>query len=138
MDDAEHEELKQEIIQSVLTRPNLVVEIQSGDRRRSLVAIRDYLAHELEGNRCKKCAMSELRTGDTAALVLRLTKVIEEIAALPPEQVAKPEGVIDLDSIRDRRPHSRETEAEQVVAAEFGSKRAPRRQGGRKPRSGGS
>jgi hypothetical protein len=30
--------------------------------------------------------MSKLRTGDTAALVLRLTKVMEDIAALPKEQ----------------------------------------------------
>lgn len=57
--------------------------ILSGDRRVSLEAIRKYLAHELGGHRCDKCAMSQLRTGDTAALVLRLQKVLEEIESLP-------------------------------------------------------
>lgn len=60
--------------------------VSSGDERRALEAIRDYLVHELEGNRCNSCNMSKLRTGDTAALVLRLTKVMEDIAAIPKEQ----------------------------------------------------
>lgn len=59
--------------------------IASGDRRRSLVAMRDFIAWELEGHRCRQCAMSQLRTGDTAALLLRLSKVMEEIEALPAE-----------------------------------------------------
>lgn len=75
--------------------------VKSGDHRRSLIAIRDFLADELEGNRCNKCKASQLRTGDTAALVLRLTKVIEEIAELPAE--AQPDNVSELDAIRQRR-----------------------------------
>ncbi|MEU3052268.1 hypothetical protein [Streptomyces griseus] len=51
--------------------------------RDKLVSLRDYVAHELESNRCKTCFNSQLRTGDTASLVLRLQKIIEEIAALP-------------------------------------------------------
>ena len=75
--------------------------VESGDQRRSLVAIRNYLANELEGNRCPKCKASQLRTGDTAALVLRLTKVIEELAALGPE--AKGDNVSEIEKIRRRR-----------------------------------
>lgn len=68
-------------------------------RREQLEAIRDFLTHELEGNRCNSCRMSQLRTGDTAALVLRLMKVLEEIQDLPRE-----DGVVsDLDRIRAKR-----------------------------------
>jgi hypothetical protein len=73
--------------------------IATGDRRISLEAIRSYLAHELEGNRCAKCQASQLRTGDTAALVLRLMKVMEEIEDLPRE-----DGVVtELDQLRARK-----------------------------------
>lgn len=69
------------------------------DRRTQLEAIRDYLAHELEGNRCNNCRMSQLRTGDTAALVLRLTGILADIEGLPRE-----DGVVsELDVIRQRR-----------------------------------
>ena len=59
--------------------------VKSSDRRVQLEAIRDYLSHELEVNRCNTCMASKLRTGDTAALVLRLMKVLEEIEELPKE-----------------------------------------------------
>ncbi|MFD8117083.1 hypothetical protein [Streptomyces microflavus] len=59
--------------------------ISSGDRRKQLEALRDYVAHELEANRCKSCQMSMLRTGDTASLVLRLQKICEELAEMPEE-----------------------------------------------------
>lgn len=97
--------------------------VRSGDRREALIAIRDYLAHELEGKRCKSCAMSQLRTGDTAALVLRLTKVMEEIEAIP-EQTGE---VSELDRIRARRNGNSET----IGQKQLGTKQAPRRQGGR-------
>lgn len=80
---------------------SLIEAVRTGDKRKSLLAIRDYLAHELEGNRCNRCSMSQLRTGDTAALVLRLTKVIEEIAELPAEGAAQQES--ELDKLRRRR-----------------------------------
>lgn len=68
-------------------------------RREQLEAIRDFLTHELEGNRCNSCRISQLRTGDTAALVLRLMKVLEEIEDLPRE-----DGVVsDLDALRARK-----------------------------------
>ncbi len=113
---------------------NLIDAVKTGDTRKSLTAIRDYLAHELEGNRCRACQMSQLRTGDTAALVLRLTKVIEEIAALPPEVPAiKDPKVVTLDDIRNRRASNRASETTNPASANHGTKSAPRRQGGRKP-----
>lgn len=69
------------------------------DRRTQLEAIRDYLAHELEGNRCNNCRMSQLRTGDTANLVLRLTTILSEIDQLP----AADGTVSHLDQLRARR-----------------------------------
>lgn len=74
-------------------------EVASGDMRRALVAMRDLLAHELSGNRCKTCRMSQMRTGDLAALALRLQKVLEDLKQLPPEG----EEVSPLDQIRNRR-----------------------------------
>jgi hypothetical protein len=73
--------------------------IRSTNRRAQLEALRDFLVHELEVARCNTCLASKLRTGDTAALVLRLQKVLEEIEALPRE-----DGVVsDLDRIRAKR-----------------------------------
>lgn len=75
--------------------------VKSSDRRTQLHAIRDYLTHELEVNRCNTCMASKLRTGDTAALVLRLMKVLEEIDELPREDGE----VTELDRLRARRAH---------------------------------
>lgn len=50
--------------------------------REKLEALRDYVAHELEANLCNTCFNSRLRTGDTAALVLRLRALLEDIEAL--------------------------------------------------------
>lgn len=76
--------------------------VASGDRLESLIAVRDYLAWELEGHRCKTCSMSQLRTGDTAALVLRLCKVMEEIDELQAER-AKTKQTSGLASLREGR-----------------------------------
>jgi len=114
--------------------------ISKGDTRESLVALRDYVAHELEGNRCPKCAMSQLRTGDTAALVLRLQKIIEDIEKLPPEQDVEAEaaaGVVNLATILNRIDDDDADGAsvpEDSRGSKLGSKNAPRRQGGRQPR----
>jgi hypothetical protein len=73
-----------------------LAEAVKGDRRTQLEAIRDYLAHELEGNRCNTCRMSQLRTGDTAALVLRLSAILKEVDELPRE-----DGTVSaLDNLR--------------------------------------
>lgn len=97
--------------------------VKSGDRRASLIALRDYLAHELAGNRCRSCEISKLKTGDTAALVLRLQKVMEEIEAMPSADAE----VTELDRLRQ----GRNSDATDNVRF-LGSKNAQRRQGGRR------
>ena len=103
---------------------DLVREVQSGDMRRALTAIRDYVVHELDGNRCPKCAMSQLKTGDTASLVLRLQKILEEIAALPVEKTGDEpeEELTGLARIRALRAVGDDEP--------MGSKSSPRTQGG--------
>jgi hypothetical protein len=64
-------------------RPDLEKIVKDGDYRESLEAMRDFVAHELQGNRCKTCHMSQMKTGEVSALVLRLQKIIEDIQALP-------------------------------------------------------
>jgi hypothetical protein len=80
-------------------RPSIEEAVKKGDYRESLLALRDYVAHELEGNRCKTCRMSQLRTGDTAALVLRLQKIIEDIKAIPDPN----EDADELELLRQRK-----------------------------------
>lgn len=63
-------------IERIMTNPN-------SSYRDKLIGIRDYVAHELEANRCKTCFNSQLRTGDTASLVLRLKSILDDIEALP-------------------------------------------------------
>lgn len=99
---------------------NLEDAVKSGDRRVSLVAIRDLIAHELEGKRCKSCEMLQIRTGETAALVLRLTKVLEELESLPESTGQKSE----LDKLRERK---------KLAPAPASGKSAPRQQTTRHP-----
>jgi hypothetical protein len=99
--------------------------VKSGDRRASLIALRDYLAHELEVHRCDRCKAFQLRTGDTAALVLRLQKVMEEIEAMPDTNAE----VTELDLIRARRNGTSATS--NIQSSGLGTKNGPRRQGGR-------
>lgn len=69
--------------------------------RDKLVGLRDYVAHELEANRCKTCFNSQLRTGDTASLVLRLKSILDDIEALPDPNA---DGEVDdLERIRQRK-----------------------------------
>jgi hypothetical protein len=70
-------------------RESVEVAMKKGTYRDKLIALRDYVAHELEGNRCKTCAMSQLRTGDTASLVQKLKILLDDIEALPdPNEVS--------------------------------------------------
>lgn len=74
-------------------------DLKSSDPRVQLTAVRDYLINELMANRCKTCMSSKLRTGDQAALVLRLTTTLREISELP-----NPEADLDpLQEIQGRR-----------------------------------
>lgn len=69
--------------------------------RQKLEGLRDYVSHELEANRCKTCFNSKLRTGDTAALVLRLRSLLEDI-----EGLADPnEEEDEFDAIVKREAH---------------------------------
>lgn len=104
-------------------------EIAAGDYRRSLVAMRDLVAHELSGKRCNQCNMLQMRSGETSALVLRLQKIIEDIDKLPTGE----EEVTVLDELQAKR-QDRETGATDTPYL-LGSKGAQRRQGGR--RTGG-
>lgn len=100
---------------------DMEAEINSGDMRRSLIAIRDYIVHELSDNRCHTCQMSKLKTGDTAALLLRLEKVLQAIADLPvPGE--------ELDGVQ--KVQARELAESNVIP--LGTKHAPRQQGGRR------
>ena len=74
--------------------------MQKGSYRDKLIALRDFVAHELEGHRCKTCFMSQLRTGDTASLVLRLKSILDDIEALPDPN----EEVDDFEAIISREP----------------------------------
>jgi hypothetical protein len=74
-------------------------DLRSDDPRTQLMAVRDYLINELTVNRCQTCTSSKLRTGDTAALVLRLTTTLKEIAELP-----NPNAELDpVEEIQQRR-----------------------------------
>lgn len=55
----------------------------SGDARRQWTVVRDAIANELMVHRCDRCTASRLRTGDQAALYLRLTTVLKELSELP-------------------------------------------------------
>lgn len=69
--------------------------------RDKLIGLRDYVAHELEANRCKTCFNSQLRTGDTASLVLRLKSILDDIEAIPDPNA---DGEVDdLERIRKRK-----------------------------------
>ena len=82
--------------------PDLTAAIESGDRRRSLLGIRDHIVRELDGHRCDRCAMSQMKTGDQAALILRLEKVlaaIEEIDANDRQSRKRSEAAGNLPSL---------------------------------------
>ena len=105
-----------------------LTEAVEGDRRGALIAIRDYIANQLEGHLCSTCLNSRLRTGDQAALILRLAKIMEEI-----DQLSDPdEEVSQLDSLR-----LRVTGTDKSPEKPLSGKSAERRSGTRRTRSDG-
>lgn len=97
--------------------------LQSSDRRTQLEALRDLVAHELSVNRCEKCEAIRIRASDTAALVLRLQKILEELAALPlPGAMISP-----VDALKQQA-----AVGGNVIPMSMGTKNAPRQQGGRR------
>lgn len=75
--------------------------MKEGTYRDKLIALRDYVAHELEGNRCRTCAMSQLRTGDTASLVAKLKGLLDDIEALPDPNEVSEEDPLESLRLRD-------------------------------------
>lgn len=75
-----------------------VVADEDASMRDKLEAIRDYIAHQLEGNLCNTCLNSRLRTGDQASLILRLQTVLEQIEKIPVYDAE----VSELEKIRNR------------------------------------
>lgn len=117
-------------------------EIQSGDKRRALVAIRDLLGESLEDMRsslrknkglCRRCGGSMSEAG-LAALAGRLKQTLDDIDALGDPE--RPLSVLDeLRAKRDER--SRVADPTDPPPADLGTKHAERRKGGRRPRGVG-
>jgi len=107
--------------------------IQSGDRRKSLEAMRDAIALEFDGTRCKTCKSSQLRAGDQAALYIRLLKIMDEIAALPAVETGETKtGLALIRSQRSGGVTDDEDDDDDGVVHRLGTKRSPRKQGGRR------
>lgn len=102
--------------------------IQSKDRRTQLETMRDLVAHELTAHRCNSCESIRMRTSDTAALVLRLQKILEELANIPEKSEQKSE----YEKIQERVANKVASGEHSNVVYPFGTKNAPRRQGGRR------
>jgi hypothetical protein len=91
-------------------KPTIAAVIPKGDRRESLVAIRDRLAEETNDTLWAKhkrecncqCGMGDGRL--LVALTKRLSEVLAEIAALP-----EPSGVSKLDRLADELAPRRAT-----------------------------
>lgn len=110
------------------TEPDLIEAVQSGDARRALIGLRDHIVRELDGNRCSKCQMSQIKAGDQASLILRLQQILKEIEALNQAEEAKTEAeaggkVRSLAAIRSQR------NAVATGDRELGTKKAARRRG---------
>ena len=105
-----------------------------GSKRQGLEAMRDYIAHQLEANLCNTCLNSRLRTGDQASLLLRLSKVLEELEAIP---VGEEGTVSRYDELLARRNANRESGTASPSPTAKGTKSAERRQGGRRTRGDG-
>lgn len=108
--------------------------LTSGDDFKELIGIRDYLIHELVGNRCSTCQMSKLRTGDTAALTKQLREVLERITVLRKaralEEAQKAGKVVGLAAIRSERGGGRDAGGATPPApapSKLGTKNARRR-----------
>lgn len=107
--------------------------IAEGNYKNSLIAIRNFIAEALAGGYCDECGGGPKSGAEVASLTLRLTNVLELLKAIDderPQDKPKPnKDVISLAEIRARR-----NEEEGDDAPALGTKSAPRRQGGRRPR----
>lgn len=96
--------------------PGLVAEVESGDRRRGLEALRRKLAEEL--------SRDGLSAREVAQLAGRLREVIADIAALPVEREGTP-----LDELEERR---KAREAARMSGADVPAGQPARRRAGRR------
>lgn len=97
--------------------------ISEGDKRAQYEAIRDRITEEMDpGFECCDCNKPRRSSGsETAALVLRLTKILEVLEAIPDTS-----EVSRYDELKERREST------------GGDKTAGRRQGGRRRRGSGA
>lgn len=98
--------------------------VTKGTMREALDAMIAFAAHELSGNRCSKCQMSQIKTGDIASLLLRTQKLIEERNAIPEEGAEQSQ----IDKMKEARNAGASVTA---LPGTLGTKKAPRQQGGR-------
>lgn len=122
-------------------RRHLAEVVAEDDDIASLDALINLVAHELDDNRCSKCQSIQMRSGDTAALVLRLQKLLEDRAARKAEEKRRnpeklPEGVSSLVGLAAARGRNGGSGTANSRDSGLGTKSGPRRQGGRKPRIG--
>lgn len=107
-------------------RKALTDAVKDKSRRVQLEAVRDWIASQLETTVCKSCDTSRLRTGDQAALILRLTTVLKELEDLPDETASEK---TEYEKIQER-VHGLAS-VTKISPPAFGTKNAPRQQGGR-------
>jgi hypothetical protein len=123
-------------------KPESIAEVFAReDTLDSLIALRQFIAHELDGNRCKTCHMSQLKTGDQASLLLRAQKIIEDIETLrrtkaPVNDQKLPEGVTSLASIKQLRPTHWQPDTPDSDNSKLGTKAGTRRSGSGRRQSG--
>jgi hypothetical protein len=98
--------------------------VTKGTMREALDAMISMAARELSGNRCSKCHMSQMKTGDIASLLLRVQKLIEERDAIP-----KPGA--EQSQIEKMKEARNQGASVTPLPGTLGTKKAPRQQGGR-------
>ena len=108
----------------------IIRKLSSDDPLEQAIGLRDYLIHELTVNRCPSCQASKLRTGDTAALVLRTKDTLETLVALRKQQALEDAAnlgeVTGIAAIRGKRSTGG-AETPNPSPSQHGSKNAVRR-----------
>jgi hypothetical protein len=104
--------------------------VTKGTMREALDALIALAAHELSGNRCSKCQMSQMKTGDIASLMLRTQKLLEERNAIPEPGEEKSQ----IEKMKEARNAGASVTA---LPGTLGTKKGPRQQGGRTRGFGG-
>jgi hypothetical protein len=116
--------------------PDFSDAVKSGDYRKSLVAIRDSIAARLNRPPCEACGFDSIPAADYAALMLRLTKVLETLDGLPPAEAKKLSGLAAIQARRGGLSAVPDDEPEVADTKTLGTRKAPRgaRAHGNRPR----